>query len=344
MEAELTNTGQPIMPFPSIARRFWILVLAAACALATPRPGFAQPQPEDKEVVLGITLATATFLPIFIAEQEGFFAKQGLDVKVVGFRGGSDLTRGLVARSVDIGVASPAGVIGALQAGQNVKVFYGGFNQTPFEWYALPSIKSIADLRGKAIGITRFGSSTDVLTRMVLARGGLNPDKDVKIVQGGGSPERLAAMEAGQIAAGPFASPHTFMAADRGYTLLARQSDFMPDYPVQSFFAMGPYIDANPETLKRVLRAFVLGIRFAKANRDISIKTLIDKAGLEEAYAARVYDEMIDGFREDGRLGSEAGIRAFIEMGVLSGEFEKPWPLEAYWVDRFHATYNEWKP
>jgi NitT/TauT family transport system substrate-binding protein len=334
----------------AFARKLGIAALAAAfaamvgAALPAPATAAGQKEPESNKVTMGITLATSTFLPIFLAEQNGYFTQEGLTVTVTGFRGGSDLTRAMVANSIDVGVASPAGVIGALQAGQDVKVFYGGFNQVPFDWYALPSIKKVTDLRGKTIGITRFGSSTDVLTRMVLAKAGLNPAKDVRIVQGGGSSERLAAMEAGQIAAGPFAEPHNFMAADRGFTRIARQSDFMPDYPVQSFFAKGPYIKDHPETLRRVLRAFVRGIRFAKANRDASIKILVDKVGIEKTYAARVYDAMIDGFHEDGRLGSEQGLKAFIDMGVASGEFEKAWPLNAYWVDTFHATYETWKP
>lgn len=319
------------------------LLSTAALSAVAAAPAATRPEPESKKISMGITLATSTFLPIYLADQNGYFKQEGLNVEVIGFRGGSDLTRAMVANSIDVGVASPAGVIGAIQAGQDIKVFYGGFNQVPFDWYAAPSIKTVADLRGKTIGITRFGSSTDVLTRMVLAKAGLTP-KDVRIVQGGGSSERLAAMEAGQIAAGPFAEPHNFMAADRGFTRIARQSDFMPDYPVQSFFAKGTYIKAHPETLRRVLRAFVSGVRFAKANRDASIKMLVDKVGIEQGYAARVYDAMIDGFHEDGRLGSAAGVKAFIDMGVSSGEFEKAWPLDAYWVDTFHASYNTWKP
>ncbi|MHB2263755.1 ABC transporter substrate-binding protein [Aliihoeflea sp. PC F10.4] len=306
----------------------------------------AQPSgaPEQDSLTLGITLATPTFLPIFLAEEKGYFAEEGIDVRLTSFRGGSDLVRAMLAQSVDVGAASPASVIAAIQAGQDVKVFYGGFNQVPFEWYAEASIKSVQDLRGKVIGITRFGSSTDVLTRMVLADGGLDPANDVRIVQGGGSAERLAALEAGQIQAGPFAEPHNFMAADRGFTLIARQSDFMPDYPVQSFFSTGTYIEENPETLKRILRAFIRGMRDARQDREEAVSLLVERVGLDEQYAGRVYDAMIGGFHEDGRLGSDEGIKAFIAMGVASGEFEQAWPLEAYWIDEFRASYEDWKP
>jgi NitT/TauT family transport system substrate-binding protein len=325
----------------NILRRLILTAVAVLSAAAVQAQHAGKP--EKDHVTLGITLATSTFLPIFVAEKEGYFADEGLKVEISSFRGGSDLVRAMLAEAIDVGAASPASVIAALQAGQDIKVFYGGFNQVPFEWYAEPTIRTIADLRGKVIGITRFGSSTDVLTRMVLAKGGLGA-KDVHIVQGGGSPERLSAMEAGQINAGPFAEPHNFMAADRGFNLIAKQSDFMPDYPVQSFFAPASYIKNNPEQLKHILRAFVRGIRYARDHRDEAVKLLVSKVGLEERYAGRVYDTMMDGFHEDGRLGSEAGIKAFMDMGVASGEFQKPWPLDAYWVDTFRATYNDWKP
>lgn len=325
---------------------YWrgLVVLVAAVFAAPTSQAEPVGAPEQENVTLGITLATSTFLPIFVAEDQGYFADEGLNVKIASFKGGSDLVRAMLADAVDVGAAAPGGVIAAMQAGQDLKVFYGGFNQVPFEWYGDSSTKSVADLRGKVIGITRFGSSTDVLTRMVLAKSGLDPAKDVRIVQGGGSPERLAALEAGQINAGPFAEPYNFIAADRGFNLIARQSDFMPDYPVQSFFAPGSYIEENPETLKHLLRAFVRGIRFAREHRDESVKLLVAKVGLEEKYAGRVYDAMMDGFHEDGRLGSEEGIKAFIDMGVTSGEFQKAWPMDAYWVDTFRATYDDWKP
>ena len=263
---------------------------------------------------MGITLATSTFLPIYIADQNGYFKQEGLNVEVVGFRGGSDLTRAMVANSVDVGVASPAGVIGAIQAGQDIKVFYGGFNQVPFDWYAAPSIKTVADLRGKTIGITRFGSSTDVLTRMVLAKAGLTP-KDVRIVQGGGSSERLAAMEAGQIMAGPFAEPHNFIAADRGFTRIAARATSCPTTPCNRSSPRAPTSRPTPRPC-----AACSGPSSGRPLRQGESRCIDQDPGrqgrIEQGYAARVYDAMIDGFHEDGRLGSAAGIKAFIDMGV----------------------------
>ncbi|HTH96482.1 MAG TPA: ABC transporter substrate-binding protein [Stellaceae bacterium] len=323
-------------------------LLAASAALAASVVAWPQAQadtpPESKAVRLAITVPSTTYLPIYVAEKEGFFKQEGLDVTVTNFRGGSDLTRAIVAGSIDVGCGAPDSVIAAIQAGQDIKVFYGGFTQTPFEWYAEKSAKTLADLKGKPIGITRFGSSTDALTRMVLTKAGLNPKTDVRITQGGGSSERLAALDAGQIAAGPFEPPFSFIAAERGYNLVAKMSDLMPDYPMQSFFAANAYIKSHPETLKRLLKAFVLAVRFSKQHKDEATQILVAATKIDPAYGARTYDAVIGGFREDGLLASDSGLKAFMALGVSSGAFQKAWPLDAYWVNDFRATYPQWKP
>jgi len=301
-------------------------------------------KPETASITIGLSVNDSTFLPIYLAEAAGYYRDEGLNVKVLAFRGGSDLTRALVADSVHVAVAAPTSVLAAINAGEKVRVFYGGFNQAPFFWYAAPSIKTMADLRGKRLGITRFGSSTDALTRFALVAAKLDPNKDVRIIQGGGSGERLAALEANQIDAGIFTWPHNFAAADRGFNLIASQSDFMPDFPIQSFYAMQSFIDKNPQTLKGVLRAFVRAVRLAKADKALSTRTLVSRAGLEEAYAARAYDQLIEGWREDGRLATEEGVRKFFEMAIAAGDVDRVWAPSEYWDNRFAASFNDWAP
>ena len=200
------------------------------------------------------------------------------------------------------------------------------------------------EAKGKRFGITRFGSSTDALTRMALVEKGLDPKTGAQIIQGGGSPERLAAMESGQLAVSIVSMPHNFIAADRGYNLLLSQSDLMPDFPIQSFYAMETYIEKNPETLKAVLRAFVKAVQLAKSDKALAVKTLISKAGLEEQFAARAYDQLIGGWHEDGRLGSEVGLKRFFDMSIAAGDVDSMWPKEKYFDERFVKTFDEWKP
>src|SRR5262249_57148989 len=139
--------------------------------------------------------------------------------------------KGGVAGSADVGVVSLAEVLSGISAGQPLKAFYGGFNVPAFEWFAVPSIHSLAEARGKRFGVTQYGSSTDFLTRYALASHGLDPAKDVQIVQGGDSPTRLAAMQAGQIDVNIFAAPDSFVAADRGHNRNLPPRHPAPGYP-----------------------------------------------------------------------------------------------------------------
>lgn len=320
-----------------------ILGLGAALVGATQQALAQARKVETPKLTIGLSVNDSTFLPIYLAEVAEFYKQEGLNVSVLAFRGGSDLTRALVARSVHIGVAAPTSVLAAISAGEDVRVFYGGFVQTPFFWFAAPPIKSMQEAKGKRMGITRFGSSTDALTRFALAKAGLDA-KDVRIVQGGGSAERLAAMDSKQIDIGIFTWPHNFAAEDRGYNLIQKQSDLMKDFPIQSFYAMKPFLDSNPETVRAVLRAFVKAVRLARADKALSVKTLVARAGLEEQYAGRAYDQLIEGWREDGLLASEEGMKSFFDMAIAAGDVTEHWPREKYWDGRFAASFEQWKP
>lgn len=299
---------------------------------------------EKADITIGLPVTTSTFLPLYLADEAGFFKKEGLNVKIVAFHGGTDLVRGMIAGAVDVGVTALAGVSVGIAAGQPIKVFYGGFNMAVFDWYATKDIKSIKDAKGKRFGVTTIGSSTDLLTRYALESQGLDPKKDVRIVQGGGSAARLAAMEAGQLDVNIFATPEKFMVADLGYNLILRQSDIAPDYPFHVFFATEKFLKNNPNTTQALLRAFVQGVRLAKADKARSVKTLVDRVGMPPKYAGRGYDDFINNIYEDGRLPSDAGMKAFWKIGIEAGQYKEAWPKQKYLDSTYIDSYSKWKP
>lgn len=308
---------------------------------AAPASGSGVEQPHIK---VGIISVTATYVPLYLAVDDGLFAKEGLQVDLLPFRGGSDLIKAVVAGSADLGVVSLAEVTSGIAAGQSLKAFYGGFNVPAFDWYAVPSIRTIAEAKGKRFGVTQYGSSTDFLTRYALASNGIDPAKDVQIVQGGDSPTRLAAMQAGQIDVNIFAAPDTFVAAERGYRRILRQKDLAPDYPYHVFGAMESFIAGHPNTIRALLRGFVLGVREAKRNKPHAIEALVKRIQMDPKYAGPTYDDLIDYIFEDGRLPTEQGLALFFDMGIKAGRFTERWPRERYWTPVFADTYAQWKP
>ena len=319
-------------------------VAVAALGLAT---GLARAQsaaPEKTDITIGLPVTTSTFIPLYLAEAEGYFKDEGLNVQIVAFKGGTDLVRGMVAGAVDVGVGALSEALVGVETGQGIKVFYSGFNMTVFDWYAVPKIKSLADAKGARFGVTTFGSSTDFLTRYALTIHGIDPQKDVQIIQGGGSAPRLAAMEAGQLDVNIFATPEKFMAADRGFHKIMSQKEIAEDYPFHVFYAKEDFLQSSPNTVKALLRAYVKGVRLAKANKERAVEVLVDKVGFEEKYSAQGYDDFINQIYEDGRLPSEAGMKAFWDIGIQSGTYKEAWPLERFWDPTYVDSFNEWKP
>jgi NitT/TauT family transport system substrate-binding protein len=334
---------------PGIDRRLSVAIVAAAASLTlacgrkstAPAAAGAVEQPRIK---VGIISVTATYVPLYLAIDDGLFAKEGLQVDLLPFRGGSDLIKAVVAGSADVGVVSLAEVMSGITAGQPLKAFYGGFNVPAFDWYAAAPIRSFAEVRGKRLGVTQYGSSTDFLTRYALASHGIDPARDVQIVQGGDSPTRLAAMQAGQIDVNIFAAPDSFVAAERGYTRILRQRDLAPDYPYHVFGAMAPFITSHPNTIKALLRGFVLGLREAKRDRQRAIDAIVKRIPMDPKYSGPTYDDLIDFLFEDGRLPTQKGLEVFFEMGIKAGRFTERWPREKYWTPEFADSYPQWKP
>lgn len=164
---------------------------AAAIAGAFPSVVAAAPgNPEKTALRLGLASFGSNFLPVYVAAARTW-KEHGLDVQMIGFRGDAEISQALAGNSIDISLASMNGLINLITSGQPVIGFYAGFDQADFSWLAQPSIKTWAQLKNKKVGVATFGSLTDALTRYDLRKHGLEPVRDVQIVQGGARTERL---------------------------------------------------------------------------------------------------------------------------------------------------------
>lgn len=327
-----------------LAQNLGTALVVGAITLATASTAWAQGKPERTSITIGLPVTTSTLLPLYLAEEEGFFKNEGLNVKLVSFRGGSSMVMGMVADSVQVGFGAMTGVMAGINAGQDLSVFYAGFNMAIFDWYAVPKIKSFKEVAGKRIGVSTYGSSTDFLTRYALKINGINPKSGAQIIQGGASAGRIAAMDSGQLDVNIFAPPETYVAKERGYSVILKQTDLAPDYPYHVFFASKPFIEQNPNTIRAILRGVIRGVRLAKSDKARAIKTLIARVGIDPKYAERTYDEIGKGVFEDGRLPSEVGMNAFFDSGIVAGVYKERWPQEKYWNGQFQKSYSEWKP
>jgi NitT/TauT family transport system substrate-binding protein len=285
-----------------------------------------------------------SFLPVYLAA-EHTYQEEGLKVDVLGFRGDAEVAQALAADSVDFDVASLNGLINMTTAGQPVKGFYAGFYQADFAWLALPSIKTWSDLKGKSAGISTYGALTDVLTRYVLKKHGLEPEKDVHMVQAGGTPQAFQAMKSGKLDSAIISPPYKWQGVDEGMTLLGNEDqEVAPEWPKHIFITKTKFLDDNPNTITALLRGHVAAVQLARRDKAAAVKGMMDRLKYTEAYASRGYDEVMPGFNERGTLPDKPAMSVFWDITMQVGDVTEPWPDAKLLDPRYVDTFDQWAP
>ena len=161
------------------------------------------------KVTVGYSAVAAGHFPAWMAKEAGIFHKNGLDVQLVYFRGGTTAMMALLSRQTPISQLGGPAIVGASLRGADTVMIAGGFVIT--EWWLMtrPEIKTAEQLKGGSAAIALFGGLGDFMTRIALKRLGLTPVKDVAILQIGGNPERLSALETGRVQATMLPNPTT---------------------------------------------------------------------------------------------------------------------------------------
>src|SRR5919106_7034423 len=228
----------------------------------------------------------------YIAEDKRLYQKYGLDVDLVFIPTSTTNVATLVAGSVKVGNISGGSIANAVVGGAAIVAVGCFINTLPYELIVHESIRTAQQLKGKSIGISRIGSSSDVAARVLLKGLGLEPEKDVAILQVGGSSERAAAFATGKIAA--FPSPPGVIHLTKGMSswTLITTADFPKSYPFPYVCptTSRSYLGTNRDTIKRLLMALIEATHFFKTRKEESKKILAkysrqsNEAYLESAY------------------------------------------------------------
>ena len=171
------------------------------------------------KLIVGLSSVNVAFLPVYVAEDRGFFKSEGLDVLLVLFNAGATNLQALIGGDVQIMGSAFVETIGGRGAGIDVTNFWGICNLMPFQLYSQPDFKSMKQAKGKRFAISRFGSLTDFLTRATLRHFGIDP-KEVTILQIGSTPARFAALAAKGVDASVVWFPVTEIAKSQGFNKL----------------------------------------------------------------------------------------------------------------------------
>jgi NitT/TauT family transport system substrate-binding protein len=181
----------------------------------------ARASAQATQVAIGYSGISADQLVIWVAKDIGIFARNNLDAQLIYFTGGTLSVTAMVSGDTPLIQASGPGIVSAGLAGAEPVYVVGGIVSLDYWLMTQPEIKTAEQLRGGTVAVARFGGAADFVARYALARLGLNPGKDVTIVQTGSTPERLAAMEARRVSGSTLVPPATFIAQKKGFHLLA---------------------------------------------------------------------------------------------------------------------------
>ena len=251
----------------------------------------------------------------FIAKETGIFAKNGLDVQLIYFAGGTTAVMALISGETPITQTAGPGIVNAVLSGSDAVMIAGGVTTLDYWMLSRPEIKTPEQLKGGAVAISRFGSASDFIVRYALQRLGLTPVKEVAILQVGALPDRLAAMETKRVQATVLAPPAMYIAQKRGYNILADVAALGLAYQATGVGTTRKYIREHPDIVRKYIRAQVEAVHRFKTDRETSLKVLSKYLGVKEK---DILDKTYEGAIAENKLPAKQyptieGIKTILE-------------------------------
>lgn len=249
------------------------VLLAAFFLLLLFHPLPASPQ-SPTTIYVGLVSITPSNAPVLAAADGGYFKKQGLDVKILIMSGSTIALAAMLSGEVSFITIAGSGLINAHLAGRDALMIAGLVNFAPYDLIVAKGIERIEDLKGKKVGIARFGGSADFLARYGLEKNGIKPGKDVTILQTGGNAERLAAVSQGAIQATLLEQAFAYQAKKAGFRSLLDYSAIGLDYQHSGIGTTKSFVAKNRDVTNSFIKALVEGSSRFKKDRSFGLKVL----------------------------------------------------------------------
>jgi NitT/TauT family transport system substrate-binding protein len=233
----------------------------------------ASPALAQNNARINWTAVTGAQSGMFMAKQEGLFKKNGLDVELLHIPSSSRAIQAILAGEIAISFMDGSNAAQANLKGANLALVAGATNRMVFSLMAKPEIKSVSDLRGKKIGITRIGSSTHTSALYALSQAGLKPS-DYQILPLVEVPNIFTALAAGQIDAGVVSPPTNSRARKAGFKELVNLAKEGPEYVSVAVGTSRTYMNANEDTVRRIVRSYAEGVYMFKSNKAAALRMI----------------------------------------------------------------------
>lgn len=253
-----------------------VVIGALLFAIASVSPSNAQ-----MKVRFNWTSPASNLSASWVAYEEGFFKKNGLEVEMLHIPSTSRAIQTMMAGEIGFSYTDGRNAVQANLSGVDVVMLAGVANHFVFSLMARPEIKKISELKGRKIGITRIGSSSHTVTLWIMSRAGFKPE-DYQLVPLVEVPNVLTAILAGQIDAGVLSPPTNFRARKAGLSELMDLSKEGPEYVSVAVGSTRAYVRANEEITRRLIRAYSEAVGFLKANKVATMRAIQKYARIKD--------------------------------------------------------------
>jgi NitT/TauT family transport system substrate-binding protein len=314
---------------------------AAGAAPAAGAPA-ATARPALDRIRIAYATPTPAFAAPWVAKELGLFEKYGLDVDLTYTSNGLSLLAALLSGEVAFGeVAAPAPMSAYLEGGEVVYVA-SAVNRLGLMVVTPPSITRLEDLRGRVLGVTRIGSITHTFMRYVVRSAGLDPEQDVTMVQVGGQPETVAALESGRISAGLLGTPAYRLALKSGFHVAYNLAERGVAWPQGGSVTTRNNISAHPERIQSYVKAYTEALHVLRTDRGAAVDAIAKYADMADR-------EMVEASWEDYRpyyamppYPDRAALEMVIQEELIpANPRAAEVPPEAYYDDRFVRALDE---
>jgi NitT/TauT family transport system substrate-binding protein len=316
----------------TVSRRRFLLSASGAAIAVTLAPAVrAQPSVKIGTAVLGDYALAGPFI---VAVEKGFFQAENLNVEFVPFRGGPNLVKAVIAGEILLGAAGSTDILVFREAGMPLKMVATHTEGNHFTFNVAPDVGKVAELKGKAIGVTSVGATTWVFARMVAKAQGWDPDKDVKIVGLGGLDAQLAALSRKEI--------HAFVWGDGGaVTQLAGKSKVLmrldkvtPRWISQVQYVSEDGIKKQGDEIRKAMKGIFTAIKFMTEKTGDAAEIVAKKIGWSTEAVLAAHKISGGLMSHDGTVSMEA-LRSMQDTLLEHAVIKKRLPLEEHVAREF---------
>jgi NitT/TauT family transport system substrate-binding protein len=257
--------------------RACVVGIIAASILLT-FPGRAKAQ----KLVVGWSAVSALNSPFWVMKDAGLFKEEGLDANLIYIPSSSTMAQAQLAGEVNVSTANSQVVVDSDLTGGDLVAMGAVINEVAFYVMAPPEITSVSQLKGKPVGVTRFGASTDFAIRKLLQKYGLQPIRDVPIIQIGGMPEIAAALSKRAIYAAPMSYPMAYVAQQAGMKVLANLAKENIPFVHVGITTSRSFMANHRTQAEAFLRAYGRAVRFMYTNKAEFEKIITHYSGIKD--------------------------------------------------------------